>query len=400
MTPPSVVPNHLRVVVQDAQARTVCAQDLLRNRKVALKWATTRSQVQGLRREWTLLGDLSDRYAAQPIDLVVGNEASALMTSDWIEGEPFDRFLAQATATDQATAVMDALAGLDHLHGAGICHRDIRASNLMVIAGPEGPGCRWLDFEHATRGPSLDLGASSTDGGQSYLPQHDVRSFCQLLQYLLPAIPQAAATQVLKAFAHRADSVFYLDEMPHARAAWTLLKAMIEKARVPIPQGSSLVGNPRYVTNTAALRQWRLIVNDWERSRDIRFVHVHGPAGIGKRRFLTHAARAFAAEGAAVINLLDTANPDWSRLQLPFGGPEGKTGDERTIILLLASGTPDPANLNRLLAAGPSLLLLIVSVDGKPAGIHSHLRSGATVQEWRFEGFSARDWYRWIQASV
>jgi len=55
--------------------------------------------------------------------------------------------------------VADALAGLDHLHRAGLCHRDIRARNLLVKAGSAGPQAIWLDLEHAVTAQSFDSGA-------------------------------------------------------------------------------------------------------------------------------------------------------------------------------------------------------------------------------------------------
>lgn len=410
MIPPFSIPDHLQVVEPATGGRTLRARDLLRDRSVALKWAPTRLQVQGLRREWTYLASLSSRFVPEPLELVLVDERAAFMTVGWIEGQPIDRFLSSAEAADQVAGVMDALAGLDHLHRAGLCHRDIRIRNLLITRGASGPEARWLDLEHSVTDGSLDSGSSyvagrppgSDHGGDVFNTQHDIESFCALLNEVLEQVDDGAAVRVLKAFAQRGANVFYLDEMPHARAAWTILREMFEEAGLRVPTHVSLLGNPGFVTHSAAARQWRTLMAEWEKANDGRIVFVHGAPGIGKRRFLTHAAANLAADGACVTNLLGATRPDLSRLFVrPLQFSRGLApGTTRHIVLVEAGAVSDEIIANQL-AQTASPLLIVVAGESRQLSVFEKSRTaGATCVEWQFESFSARDWYRWIRASA
>jgi len=392
------VPKHLRIDQPDVGARTTRAFDLLRGRPVALKRADKRLQAAGLRREWLFLSRLSGRFVPEPVEFVRVDEWQAYLTSGWVEGLPLDRFVQQADAAGQAAAVLDALTGLDHLHGAGICHRDIRARNLLIVPGPGGPRARWLDLEHSVTEGSLEAAATyvagrppgEDRGSDAFNPQDDVESFCALLGKVLEPLPDGPAAPVLREFARRAGSVFHLDEMPHARAAWTILREMLEEARLPVPPDCSPLGVARWVPRAEVQRTWDALAN--AAGQGTRAVLVHGATGVGKRRFLSHAAADLAADGAAVVNLLGVAHPDARYL-----AADASAGARR--VLLLEAGVEMRTELKQFVISTPTLIVVAGDSEGELEAAPWQA-IGADVVHWRFQGMSARDWYRWIAASV
>lgn len=398
MTPPAF-PKHLRVERADVGTRTARAFDQLRGLPVALKWATSRMQAQGLAREWRYLLRLSDRFVPAPVEFSRSGEREAYLTAAWVDAVPFDAFLRGATAEDQVAVVLDALAGLDHLHSAGLCHRDIRSRNALVVKGPAGPRVRWLDLEHAVTEGMLEAGVSyvagrpagEDRGSAAFNPQDDVRTFCELLGQILESAADHDAVRVLREFAARAGSVFYLDEMPHARAAWTILREAVTEAGLSVSPDCSALGVARWVPRSDAMRAWQALVGTVEQSAGAVLV-VHGPPGLGKRTFLAHAAGELAAEGAHVANLLHVAEPN---LQMLDAGAAA----ERKRVALLDTGSNVHDELRRKLI-GAGWLIVVADDSERAAGAESWRAAGAPVSVWTFPAFGARDWYRWIAASV
>lgn len=391
-------PKHLEVEIPDVGTRTARAFDRLRGLPVALKWATTRMQANGLVREWKYLHRLSDRFVPPPVEFSRPSEREAYLTAAWIDGQPLDSFLRGADAVSQVAAVLDALAGLDHLHGAGLCHRDVRTRNLLIVESPNGPRARWLDLEHAVTEGMLEAGTSYVGGrpmgedrGNDAFPsQDDVRSFCMVLGKVLEEVPDNPAVAVLREFAHRADSVFYLDEMPHARAAWTILREMVLEAGLPVHADCSALGVARWVPRVEVERAWRLLVGP--EAGGAMVLLVHGPGGVGKRTFLAREVGELAAGGAHVVNLIGKGELDLTKLDLEAGA------GRRRVVLLEADLKIGDDLRRSLIAAGWQVVVVGDSELELPAEVW--IAAGASVNSWTFPNFGARDWYRWIAASV
>lgn len=391
-------PKHLEIEKPDVGTRTARAFDRLRGQLVAVKWGTTRMQAQGLAREWKYLHRLSPRFVPPPIEFSRPGEREAFLTATWLDGKPLDAFLRDADAQSQAAAVLDALAGLDHLHGAGLCHRDVRTRNLLIVSGAAGPRARWLDFDHAVAEGMLEAatsyvggrGMGEDRGNDAFPSQDDVRQFCVALAHTLEGVAENPAVKVLKAFAARAQSVFYLDEMPHGRAAWTILREMLLEAKLAVPTDCSALGVSRFVPRKDVEREWRARIGS-EAGRG-GVLLVHGAAGIGKRAFLASAAADLAADGAHVVNLLGYAKPSFESLDV--SGGDGK----RRILLLDSDSQTDGDPVRGILAAGWQVI--VAQDSDNPSTVKAWQKAGATVNSWAFPSFGARDWYRWIAASV
>jgi hypothetical protein len=217
-----------------------------------------------------------------------------------------------------------------------------------------------------------------------------VRSFCVLLAKLLKDVPDNPAVRVLRAFADRAESVFYLDEMPHARAAWTILREMLIEAKLPVPVDCTSLGVTRWVNRPAVEQEWRSLIEPRDGAASVLL--VHGPAGVGKRTFLEYVAAELAAEGAHVVNLLGADRPDLKWLDL-------NAAAEKRRFVLLEAACPMIVELRRSLLAANWQVVVAEDSEREP-GADAWRATGAAVRAWRIPPFGARDWYRWIATSV
>jgi len=119
---------------------------------------------------------------------------------------------------------------------------------------------------------------------------------------------------------------------------------------------------------------------------------VHGPAGVGKRSFLAHAGGELAAGGAHVVNLLGVAEPDLQMLDV-----NAAAGPRR--VLLTEAGCRMDDDLSRRLIGG-RWLVVVAGETEREVSADAWRAAGAQVNTWSFPAFGARDWYRWIAASV
>jgi hypothetical protein len=196
--------------------------------------------------------------------------------------------------------------------------------------------------------------------------------------------------RVLREFAGRAKSVFYLDEMPHARAAWTICRELLLEAKLPVPVECTALGVARWVPPTGAARTWESLVG--QGGERPRAVLVYGPAGVGKRRFLSHAAAELAASGARVVDLLGVKEPDLRHL-------EWDAADGSRRVALIESTRALDERLRQQLSM-PATLVVVASDSDRALAAEPWRALGFEPVHWAFEGFGARDWYRWIAASV
>ena len=93
-----------------------------------------------------------------------GGGALFFLTMELLDGEPLsERLLRGPLPHDEAVTLLQDLAGaLDAAHGAGIVHRDLKSSNIMLVAGEFGPRAVITDFGLASIGFDLDAAAAAT----------------------------------------------------------------------------------------------------------------------------------------------------------------------------------------------------------------------------------------------
>jgi serine/threonine protein kinase len=134
--------------------------------------------------EGAILAELSERTTA----IVQARDAATLYTPaghwvpylvlEWLEGETLEAVLWEERNLDvpprtlaEAVALLDPVAkALALAHAKGICHRDLKPGNVVLLGAPRGPSCtpKLLDFGVA--GFFSDLRWTLDDGRPDLLP--------------------------------------------------------------------------------------------------------------------------------------------------------------------------------------------------------------------------------------
>ena len=70
------------------------------------------------------------------------------LISELINGRTLDELIAEGAMSDREVALVgiDLCSALEHAHGAGVVHRDVKPQNVMVPAEDDGVGAKLMDF--------------------------------------------------------------------------------------------------------------------------------------------------------------------------------------------------------------------------------------------------------------
>jgi serine/threonine-protein kinase len=171
-------------------------------------------------REVAVIGCIDHANVAALLDSGALDDGRPYLVSAWVEGENLAQRLARGRlAPDEALAVLAGVAdALGAAHAAGVIHRDVKAENVLLGAGPAPASVRLVDFG-AARALADDLGLTRAEvavgtpaamapeqlAGGAPSPATDVYALAALAFHALTGErPFAAATGGLDVIAARA----------------------------------------------------------------------------------------------------------------------------------------------------------------------------------------------------
>jgi hypothetical protein len=217
--------ERLRLLGEGGAGRTWLARDRVRDRIVVLKepfgdWhgADTRASLEASLREARLAARVRHRNVVR-IEEVVTTDRAAVIVMEYVEGGSLADLLRARGALPWRDAVritVGVLEGLDAVHRAGILHRDVKPSNILLtregepriadfgIAAPLSSGkTRILESEGTTRGGTLSYMAPEVVSGATLgSVRSDVYAAAALLHACLFGSPPAAARVPIVVGAH------------------------------------------------------------------------------------------------------------------------------------------------------------------------------------------------------
>jgi serine/threonine-protein kinase len=152
-----------RIVVRGSVGDVWDAQEIATGRGVVVKTLGISPRIrpdlaQRFAREERIARLLNSPYVCRLVGSGVGSDGLPFLAYERLEGETLGARLERTPRLwlgELAPMVGDLLAGLDHVHGVGIVHRDIKPDNVFVERAPAGGG-----REHARL---LDFGVSKLD---------------------------------------------------------------------------------------------------------------------------------------------------------------------------------------------------------------------------------------------
>ena len=241
----------IRQIGEGGFSRAYLADDLRLGRRVIakiLRTELTRDQasLRRFEREAKIAAQVSGPNLVDVYDYGTDDEHPVII-SQWIDGVDLSRVVRKHSglrSDDAISITLDILGGLETLHAAGIQHRDVKPSNVLL---PDDGGVKLADF-----GIAADLGSSTslTGSGQvvgspRYLAPERVDGEAAtaasdvyaagivLYELLAGRVPFAADTPVATAVAHQQQPVPPLTELaPNVPAG---LAAVAERALAKDP---------------------------------------------------------------------------------------------------------------------------------------------------------------------
>ena len=183
--PDAIVAGRYRIqryLGQGAAGEVYGAEDLHLRSRVALKVlrpgaSRDPQSIERFKREILLARRVSHPNVCRIFDLGVhevtaggdGGYGSLLfLTMEWLEGETLARRIQEEGAFDElpAVAIVRQLCrGLAAAHEAGVVHRDLKSSNILLVPGPDGERAVITDFGLARSSHQSSDGLTLTEAG-------------------------------------------------------------------------------------------------------------------------------------------------------------------------------------------------------------------------------------------
>ena len=114
------------------------ARDWVGKREVALKVLDARAvdSVERFEREAAILASVRHPNIVEYITHGVTGDGSAFLVMEWVEGETLAQRLDRGglDARESVAMAIQVARALGALHAAGVVHRDVKPSNLMLAA--------------------------------------------------------------------------------------------------------------------------------------------------------------------------------------------------------------------------------------------------------------------------
>jgi eukaryotic-like serine/threonine-protein kinase len=405
---------------------------------VALKTLDDREQARLLKREFRAVVDLTHPNLVEIYELFAGSRQS-FFTMELLEGVDFVRFVrGDGSAPTAGSLPQDALArvvggfgqlveGVAAIHAAGMLHRDIKTSNVMVCPAEAGERHRvvLLDFGLVTSvapraGTSAEFAGTPASmppeqlWGQPLSAASDWYGVGTLLyEALTGAVPDlrsylfgAGPKHIEPPGARTAGVPAWLDALvvelltpdPKARPAEVEIRKRIARARTPAwhddgrvdaaqrradgTQGPHLSGPSEevFVGRRHELAQLRDAFDD-VRGGGTGAVLVSGVSGIGKTELLRQFTQRLRAQ-AEVVALCGRCHP---RESIPFAGFDQVVDDLVEHLASLDPGSEDvvPEHAPQLLRlfpafqAAPTFSRLVADQGPSEPHVLRHLAAGA-----------------------
>ena len=159
-----------------------------------------------LRKEFEILLKLNHRGVVRAGWLQDIPGAGLSLVMEYIDGESLDEFIGHATRAERRAIAADLVDTMAYVHSHGVCHLDLKPSNIMVTGHGETTHIKIIDFGMAdTPGSAIFKAPGGTrsfgapeqfKAGYTSTPRSDVYSMARLL--MLMGVHTRAARRALR----------------------------------------------------------------------------------------------------------------------------------------------------------------------------------------------------------
>lgn len=306
----------VRVLGSGGMAIVFEARDLVEDETVALKWLRQRGHTETLRREFRAVAGLRHPNLVGYINLFIDKETTFL-TMERSDGEPLDRLLeklaSDASASDRLVDIFRQLAAtLAFVHRAGVVHCDLKPSNVLVE--PTGR-VRIIDFglaRHRETPPHAWLGtrnyaAPEVITRRQHSQAADWYAFGKMLSL---AVTRGRAFTESPLGAKLAElAAALLDPDPATRPSYEAIATAFGDSQCEEPlDAAPFIGRADELDILRRAFESCL-------ARNVEWVDVQGPSGIGKTRLVLEACGDLAGHASPPWVCWSTA---YERESVPF----------------------------------------------------------------------------------